>query len=125
MPLPEPPDVTHAAPTPELCMTTRIYGCSDDLIEFEGDVGGEVGHYDSDDNAPGALVALSDGTLLTVKYGKPGNLAIWAISVLRKGDLFDRIEECSDEEANPYSDQAFFRAGLKWAYVATRWERVK
>jgi hypothetical protein len=106
-------------------MSTRVYGCSDDLIEFEGDVHGEVGNYCSDDDDPGALIAFSDGTLLAVRYGKPGNLAIWAISVIRKGDLFERIEECADEDATPYSDQAYFRAGLQWAYAATRWERVK
>jgi hypothetical protein len=106
-------------------MVTRVYGCSDDLIEFDGDVRGEVGNYCSNDDDPGALIAFSDGTLLTVRYGKLGNLAIWAISVIRKGDLFNRIDECSDEDANPYSGQAVFGDGLKWAYAATQWERVK
>ena len=30
-------------------MAAKIYGTSDDLIEFEGDVDGEVGCYGTDD----------------------------------------------------------------------------
>jgi len=41
------------------------------------------------------------------------------------GDLFQRIDACSDENADPYSDVAHFADGLKWAYAATEWERVK
>jgi hypothetical protein len=105
-------------------MTTRVYGCSDDLIEFEGDVRGEVGHFESDDDGPGALLVCSDGTLLRIRYGK-SNRGIWEIRVMHKGPLFDRIEQCDDDEAQIYSDQAFFRDGLKWAYAATTWQQVQ
>lgn len=104
---------------------TRIYGCSDDLIEFNGDVSGEVGYYCPDDeDRDGCLIVCSDGTVLAMKYGKPGGRAIWAIECVRKGALFDRIDICTSEDADPYSDQAFFQAGLLWAYAAKRWERV-
>lgn len=103
-------------------MTTKVYGCSDDLIEFEGDVKGEASHYSSD-NEP-AMVIFSDGTIIEVEYGK-ADLAIWSISTIKTGDLFDRIDVCEDEDATPYSDVIHFRDGLKFAYVATEYQRVK
>jgi hypothetical protein len=107
-------------------MATKVYGQSDDLIEFDGDVHGEVGHYDSreGDEAEGTLVAFSDGTLLQVRYGK-AKQAIWQVTAIHKGTLFQRIDECHDEDAKPYSDIAHFGDGLKWAYAAKEWERVK
>lgn len=106
-------------------MTTRVYGHSDDLIEFEGDVRGEVGCYGADDDdSRGVLCVFSDGTVLSVKYGK-GGAGVWSIAVIRKGELFDRIDQCVDEDADPYSDQAFFKDGLTWAKAAKEWEKVR
>jgi hypothetical protein len=106
-------------------MAARIYGASDDLIEFEGDFRGEVGCYGTDGREHGVLVICSDGTLLEVKYGK-AEAGIWGIRLVRKGELLDRIDQCDNEDADPYSDVAHFRDGLKWAYAATGdWERVK
>lgn len=104
---------------------TKIYGASDDLIEFEGDIHGEVGCYGTDETERGVLVFLSDGTALEVKYGKLDE-GIWGVRLLIKGTLFDRIEECTDATADPYSDIAFFKDGLKKAYAATgEWEKVQ
>lgn len=103
---------------------TRIHGRSDDLIEFHGDVYGEVGCVGTDDREQGVLLMCSDGTVLEVKYGK-GGLAIWGVTLIRKGDLFDRIDPCTDEDADPYSDVAVFQPGLAWVNAATTWERVK
>jgi hypothetical protein len=105
-------------------MSTKIYGASDDLVEFEGDVSGEVGHYGSDDDDHGVLLVCSDATVLEVKYGKGGE-GIWEIKALKIGSLFDRIDICTDADADPYSDVAHFKFGLKWAYAATEWELVK
>lgn len=105
-------------------MTTKVYGASDDLIEFEGDVYGEVDFYSGSDDASPALIVFSDGTLLTVNYGK-SELGVWEVKLLRKGDLFQRIDTCDDEDADPHSDVAHFASGLKWAYAATDWQRVK
>lgn len=104
-------------------MATRVYGASDDLIEFEGDVYGEVGCFGTDDRDKGVLVILSDGSILEVKYGKHDR-AIWSVALIRQGSLFRQIIPCADEDAKPYSDQAFFGDGLKWAYAATSWEAV-
>ena len=108
-------------------MATKVYGASDDLIEFDGDVHGEVGCWNnggSNNDKDGVLVACSDGTLLAVKYHKPG-MGVWSVTLLHAGELFDHIDPCVDEDATPYSDVAHFRDGLKWAHAATEWERVK
>jgi len=105
-------------------MATKVYGCSDDLIEFVGDVRGEVGSFGTDDAEHGVLVIFSDGTLLEVKYGK-GDMGIWEITLINAGQLFINVEPCNDENAKIYSDIANFKDGLKWAYAATEWERVK
>lgn len=105
-------------------MATKVYGASDDLIEFDGDLRGEVGCYGTDEKSHGVLVVFSDGTLLDVKYGK-GDAAIWGISVIHQGTQFDRIEFCDNEDANPYSDVVYLKEGIKWGYAATEWERVQ
>lgn len=104
-------------------MATKVYGCSDDLIEFDGDFRGEVGCFGTDDRDNGVLVALSDGTFLEVKFGK-NDEGIWEVKLVKKGELFDRIDQCDDADADPYSDVAHFKAGIKWAYAAKEWEKV-
>lgn len=104
-------------------MATKVYGCSDDLIEVEGEVTGEVGCYGTDDRDKGVLLVFSDGTLLEVKYGK-NEEGIWEIKLVKKGELFERIDPCDDADADPYSDLAHFAKGLKWVYAAKEWGKV-
>lgn len=89
-------------------MTTKIYGQSDDLIEFRGDIDDEIGAY----NAKGKGILLSDGTVLECTYPKAPGLGVWGFNVLHAGSLLDRIEECNDEDAEVYSDVVFFKDGL-------------
>jgi hypothetical protein len=106
-------------------MTTKVYGCSDDLIEFRGDISGEVGCFGTDDRGHGVLLMCSDATVLEVKYGK-NDCAIWEVKLVRQGPLFLRTAECADEDADPSSDVAYFGAGLKWIYAAKEdWELVR
>ena len=109
-------------------MTTRIYGTSDDLIEFDGDAYGEVGYNAPYGEDPGCLLICSDGTLLRAKYGKPSGGGIWEISLLHKGSLFERISACEEEDDEddpfPNSDVVRFSDGLRWAYAAKEWEKV-
>ena len=105
-------------------MSTRVYGASDDLIEFDGDFEGEADCYGTDDSDKGVLVIMSDGTVLEVKYGKGGK-GIWAVTLLERGRLFERIDQCTDEDADPYSDVAWFSEGIKGAYAASAWSRVE
>ena len=104
-------------------MGTKIYGESDDLIEARGDVRGEVGCYGTDDREHGVLLMFSDGTLLEVKYGK-ADMGIWGVTLIKAGELFEKIDQCNDEDADPYSDIAYFKDGLKWAYAAKDWQKV-
>jgi hypothetical protein len=106
-------------------MATKVYGCSDDLIEFEGDVHGEVGCFGTDDRERGALLMFSDATVLEAKYGKNGE-AIWELKLHHQGALLIGIDQCADPEADPYSDVARFRDGLAWVYAAKGdWEKVR
>lgn len=108
-------------------MATKVYGASDDLVEFEGDLRGEVGCYGSGDDAEslGVLVAFSDGTVIAVRYGKPGLGGVWAITLLRTGDMFERLDTCFDEDANPYSDVVHFKSGALKAWAATQAAQVR
>jgi hypothetical protein len=105
-------------------VSTKIYGASDDLIEFDGEFSGEVGAYGTDDREKGALIIVSDGTILEVKYGKNDD-AIWEIKLHKKGNLFNRIDLCVDSDEKPHSDVAHFFTGVTWAYAAKDdWEAV-
>lgn len=97
---------------------TKVYGASDDLVEIEGEFLGEVNSYDDE---TGVLLVLSDGTLLKVLYGDEG---IWKITLVKNGQLFERIDQCDDADARPHSDIAYFGKGIKWVYSATKWEKV-
>jgi len=105
---------------------TRIYGASDDLIEVEGgEASGEVGYYGSGTDADmGCLLVCSDGTILCAKYGK-NDEGIWEIRLVKRGTAFDRIDQCTSEDARPHSDVAHFTKPLEWAYAAKEWEKVK
>lgn len=106
-------------------MTTKVYGASDDLIEFEGDVHGEVSAYGAgEDEDSGVLLAFDDGTLLNAKYGKEAG-AIWALAIVRRGPKLVRVDVCLDEDAKPHSDVAHFKDGVRQVFAARKWERVK
>lgn len=104
-------------------MSTRVYGASDDLIEFEGELCGEIGCYGCTGDNP-VLLAFSDGTILSVAYGKNGQ-GIWAVAALRVGEQFEGIDPCNDEDADPYSDVARFKEGKLMCWAAKNLERVR
>lgn len=107
-------------------MATKVYGASDDLIEFEGDLSGEVGCYGTDDeDGVGCLLAFSDGTIAAAKYGKPGAGGVWGFTVLREGSMFIRLDICNDEDADPYSDVIHFSGGPLKCWAGKNAERVK
>jgi hypothetical protein len=120
---PQPPGFEQRNTRKEDGMATKVYGASDDLVEIEGDIRQEQCCFGTDGMDHGVLLAFSDGTFLEAKYGK-GDRGIWAIALLRRGTLFDRIDSCFDEFANPHSDVAHFRDGLEWGYAATEWSAL-
>lgn len=100
-------------------MATTIYGSSDDLVGFSGDVYGEVSCFDYED---GIMIACSDGTLLEVVYRDDG---FWSMRPIRQGDLFEKITHCTRVDDSDHSDRAIFKDGLKWAYAFRQWEKVR
>lgn len=88
-------------------ITITIYGCSDDLIEFEGDLREEVSWYN--ESQP-CHIAVSDGTLLSVIYDKDG---IWRINRLAAGSAeYQKIEgNCSERD---YSDRVTLSGQIVW-----------
>jgi hypothetical protein len=102
---------------------TTIHGNSDDLVSCYGDISDEYGCFGTDDRNQGIILSCSDGTVLEAKYGKLG-LGIWEIKCHREGSLFEKIETCNDDEAKIYSDQAHFKAGLKWIIAADEWSTM-
>lgn len=114
----------------DLTQWTKVYGASDDLIEFEGGFNGEVGgsfdkdDYDDDSKGKGCLVVMSDGTLLAIMFGTPNGGAVWKIEVLRRGPLLDRVDVCDGDGSGAYSDVAHFQAGIAWAYACDTWQVV-
>lgn len=105
-------------------METKIYGQSDDNIYLEGEYNGQYTYFGTDSTEKGILVIFNDGTILEIKYGK-AELAIWGINIIRKGTLFDRIEYCDNEDADIYSDIAYFKKGISFVYGCSEWERIR
>lgn len=79
---------------------TRVYGCSDDLVEIEDAPYpyDEVGCFDSD-----VRIWFDDGTIIRVGYGKQ-NLAVWFIAIEDRGSADCELTICDDENAEIYSD---------------------
>ena len=80
---------------------TKIYGCSDDLVEIDGSkYDNEIGcNY----NNPDVRIWFADGTVIHIGYGKE-DLAIWCITVEKKGTAKQTLQICEDEDADIYSD---------------------
>jgi len=100
-------------------MSTQVFGCSDDLIEFDGDI-----HEEEPGGDKPTLLVFSDGTILSIVYGK-SDLAVWAITKLVKGHLLSKIDICLNEDANRYSDTAYFDDGLLWVKTTSNWRNIK
>ena len=88
--------------------TIKIYGASDDLIEIEGDISEEFGHYSDDEPF---YLAFSDGTAFTINYGPEG---IWRINRLTSGSAEYSKHEGTDSD-NDYSDIVTLKGDIKWA----------
>lgn len=94
---------------PETKIVT-VYGSSDDLIEVEGDITEEYGHY-SPDESEAVLLAFSDGTVLRVIYGDNG---VWRITPECRGSAeYCKDEAPADDEDN-YSDRVTLKGDVRW-----------
>jgi hypothetical protein len=106
-------------------MSSKVYGASDDLLEFEGKLWGEIGYYGSSEY-DSIRVKFSDGTFLEAWYSDEG---IWRLKVVKRGELFDRHEEGVDPDGDDYTDKVYFKDGELTAKYSTKnsdgWEEVK
>jgi hypothetical protein len=93
-----------------------IRGHSDDVVCVEGDL--------TDEFYPGrnevAYLTSSDGTVLSVGYGKDG---FWRINRLKQGTCaFTKIE--GTDEADDYSDRVTLTGEITWVIFGVRLERI-
>lgn len=89
----------------------KIYGCSDDLIEIEGDLREEFGCYNTSREKPFYLL-FGDGTVLRVWYDEDG---AWRILRTVAGSAKYEHEPAADPDGD-YTDKATLKGEIKWAF---------
>lgn len=95
-------------------MTIEIYGASDDLIEIEGDIREEFSALGCDEDR--AWLALSDGTLLGVRYDEDG---VWRFVKLLGGASVTIVQAPPNDEDN-YSDRVTVESVIDWIVMGTQ-----
>jgi len=103
---------------------TKIYGLEDDLIVAEGEYNGEYYCSGTDEEEHGILLIVNDNTILELKYGTDDR-PLWGFTVLKQGSLFEKIEECTDPNADIYSDIAWFKEGITCIYACAIWDKME
>jgi hypothetical protein len=100
--------------------TITIYGASDDLIEIDGDLREEFNYYSTNWEQNGFL-AISDGTLLRVRYDEDG---IWRFTPIVIGSAQIDIKQGVDDRE--HSDRVTLRGEhLTWVALADEARRIK
>ena len=94
-------------------MSSKVYGASDDLIEFDGECSGEYGRYGTSEDHP-TMVAFSDGTVTNWWFADDG---IWHCRLLNKGIMFAGLQICTDSDDDPHSDILVFVDGKLRAWI--------
>jgi len=97
----------------------KVYGCSDDLIEIEGDIREEFSGSPTDE-VPAHLGA-SDGTVLRVWYDAEGNWRIRRVVTGAATYAHLTAEDQIDVDAPCYSDLATLDdpagGGIRWVVL--------
>lgn len=92
----------------------KVYGASDDLMEFEGDFTAEIG--ESRAGQDGEVLAFSDGSLIAVSYD-----GCWRFDIRAIGSSNPQKTFCAtDSDADQYSDIIEFSGPVKWAVYGKR-----
>jgi hypothetical protein len=86
-----------------------IYGASDDLIEVEGDLTEEFGHYQE----ASALLACSDGTLLRIASDREG---VWRLTRIAAGTATFTLTPGTDDRQ--HSDRVTLDGDVRWIVYA-------
>ena len=99
----------------------KIYGCSDDLIEVEGDIREEFSKFETSLERP-VLLGFSDGTVLKVYYGEDG---IWHINKEISGTCTVTHEPARDPNGRDYSDEVTLEGqDIDWVVFGTAMAQV-
>lgn len=95
----------------------KVYGVSDDLVEIEGSSywEDEIGCYDKD-----VRIWFCDGTVIRIRYTDGG---IWRIEVEAHGTEKHRLDVCSGEDEDDYSDVFYIDAEIASHAVIDKEER--
>lgn len=92
-------------------MRIKVYGYSDDLIEFESNLGSipyfkkrntcsEIDCYEQ-----AYRITFTDSTKIVIQYGKPGLNGVWDIIIEKIGNTpYLKLMQCFDNNADDYSD---------------------
>lgn len=83
----------------------KVYGESDDLVEIEGSSywNDEIGCYGKD-----VRIWFCDGTVIRIRYAG----GIWRIDVEAQGTEKHRLDVCSGEDEDDYSDCFYINAEI-------------
>jgi len=108
-------------------MAVIIFGASDDLVEIRGDIYEEF-NPDSDERP--SYLAFSDGTVLSVEYGRGGT---WHIRRVVEGSAAYERRDAVDADAGSdergyslYSDRVTLGSTdgeIAWAVFGSRFEK--
>lgn len=97
-------------------MYITITGASDDLIEIDGDIVEEWSAPGEVDEG-GALIAISDGTLLRIIYDEDG---IWRITRLVAGSAqFEKVE--GDVLRNTFDIAKLWGVEIAWVVLGSQY----
>lgn len=86
-------------------MSITVSGASDDLIEIDGDIVEEFGHFS--DNP--ALLAFSDGTVLRVVHDEDG---IWRLTPVSTGSA--TLTHTFGKDDREHTDKVTLDGDVRW-----------
>ena len=92
-----------------------IQGGSDDAVCIEGDVSEEYDCHDKCREGEGIIVAVSDGSLWSVRFGDPASGAgVWRITLISKGSAHYEKFETAADDSDRYTDTVKIYENIKW-----------
>lgn len=87
-----------------------LSGASDDMVVVEGAVNEEWDYTGDDEDAPGDVVAFSDGTVLRIAWTEDG---MWRITPHARGTAVLSVVQAVDD-GESYSDRATLTGEVRW-----------
>jgi hypothetical protein len=99
----------------------KIYGASDDLIVIEGDISDEFNPRQADMDDDQLVIAISDGTVVGVRYDSNG---IWRLTLICRGTSEYSIDQNPLDDEDRYSDVVTLKnSEFNWVIMGTRLAR--